>query len=172
MAVASSAAEISDSSLLKKGDRHLAAARFPQSFDRCSEPVPVFQQAVSRMGATDMCGISGIVDFEGPASPELVGRMLDRIRHRGPDGNGIFRDRGVALGHVRLSIIDVGGGGQPMHNEDQSLWITFNGEIFNYIELMADLKQRGHTFASRCDTEVILHAYEEYGEDCVRLFNG
>jgi asparagine synthase (glutamine-hydrolysing) len=98
--------------------------------------------------------------------------MLDRIRHRGPDGSGIFRDRGAALGHVRLSIIDVGGGGQPMHNEDKSLWITFNGEIFNYIELMADLKQRGHVFGSRCDTEVILHAYEEYGEDCVQMFNG
>ncbi|MBI3863117.1 MAG: asparagine synthase (glutamine-hydrolyzing) [Planctomycetia bacterium] len=119
-----------------------------------------------------MCGIAGIVDFQGPVNPERVGRMLDRIRHRGPDGDGIYLDRGAVLGHVRLSIIDVGGGGQPMHNEDKTLWITFNGEIFNYVELMADLKQRGHVFGSRCDTEVILHAYEEYGEDCVRLFNG
>lgn len=119
-----------------------------------------------------MCGISGIVDFEGHASPAVVERMLDRIGHRGPDGNGVYRDRGAVLGHVRLSIIDVGGGAQPMHNEDQTLWITFNGEIFNYIELMADLKQRGHQFGSRCDTEVILHAYEEYGEECVQRFNG
>jgi len=114
--------------------------------------------SVGRTGTFDMCGIAGIVDFEADASPDLVGRMLDRIRHRGPDGSGIFRDRGTALGHVRLSAID-GGGGQPMHNEDRSLWITSNGEIFNYNELMA-FKQRGHQFASRCGTEVILHAYE------------
>lgn len=96
-----------------------------------------------------MCGIAGIVDFRGDVRPERVGRMLDRIRHRGPDGNGIYRDSQAALGHVRLSIIDVGGGGQPMHNEDQSLWITFNGENFNYIELMADPQRRAQLRAGR-----------------------
>src|SRR5438309_1764516 len=110
-----------------------------------------------------MCGISGIVSCDGPlVDQDLLTRMLAAIRHRGPDGSGVYTDGTAALGHVRLSIIDIGGGRQPMHNEDATLWITFNGEIFNYVELAADLTRRGHRFASQCDTEVILHAYEEY----------
>lgn len=119
-----------------------------------------------------MCGISGIVGARGTAETGVLEGMLAAIRHRGPDGSGVYTDGRAALGHVRLSIIDIGGGRQPMHNEDETLWITFNGEIFNYVELMDDLIRRGHRFASRCDTEVILHAYEEYGEDCVQHFNG
>lgn len=120
-----------------------------------------------------MCGIAGIVNREGSGIDlPLLNDMLLSIQHRGPDGSGIYRDAHAGLGHVRLSIIDIGGGHQPMANEDESLWITFNGEIFNYVELMADLKRRGHRFQSRCDTEVIIHAYEEFGEDCVRHFNG
>ncbi len=120
-----------------------------------------------------MCGIAGIVNDTGSGvDTALLEQMLVEIGHRGPDGSGVYTDSHAGLGHVRLSIIDVGGGRQPMHNEDQTLWVTFNGEIFNYVELMDDLRQKGHRFGSRCDTEVILHAYEEYGEDCVRHFNG
>lgn len=120
-----------------------------------------------------MCGIAGFIGRDGGGTDiPLLQRMLHSIRHRGPDGSGTYSDGQAALGHVRLSIIDIGGGHQPMHNEDESLWVTFNGEIFNYVELMEDLKRRGHVFGSRCDTEVILHAYEEWGEDCVKQFNG
>jgi asparagine synthase (glutamine-hydrolysing) len=120
-----------------------------------------------------MCGICGIVNLDGGAADAgLLVRMLGTVRHRGPDGSGVHADGPAGLGHVRLSIIDPDGGRQPMANEDGSLWVTFNGEIFNFVELMADLKGRGHRFATRSDTEVILHAYEEFGEDCVRHFNG
>jgi len=120
-----------------------------------------------------MCGIAGILNFDGaPVDPCLPRRMVELLRHRGPDGVGYHCDAGVALGHARLSIIDLAGGGQPMANEDRSLWITFNGEIFNYLELRDDLASRGHRFATRSDTEVILHAFEEYGEACVNHFNG
>ncbi len=120
-----------------------------------------------------MCGIAGILNLTGePVDPCLPQRMIERLRHRGPDGVGYYADAGVGLGHARLSILDLAGGHQPMANEDQSLWITFNGEIFNYVELREELVRRGHQFATRSDTEVILHAYEEYGEACVRHFNG
>ena len=120
-----------------------------------------------------MCGIAGILNLTGePVDPCLPRRMIERLRHRGPDGVGYYADAGVGLGHARLSILDLAGGHQPMSNEDQSLWITFNGEIFNYVELREELVRRGHQFATRSDTEVILHAYEEYGEACVHHFNG
>ncbi len=120
-----------------------------------------------------MCGIAGILNLDGEwVDPTLPRRMIERLQHRGPDGIGCFVDDGVALAHARLSIIDLAGGHQPMTNEDRTLWITFNGEIFNYLELREALVRRGHRFATRSDTEVILHAYEEYGEDCVREFNG
>ena len=98
--------------------------------------------------------------------------MLAPIRHRGPDESGIHVDGPLGFGHARLSIIDLSGGRQPMHNEDRTLSVTFNGEIFNYLELQQSLQAKGHRFATRCDTEVILHAYEEYGEECVHHFNG
>ena len=98
--------------------------------------------------------------------------MIRMVGHRGPDGTGFFSDGAVSLAHARLSIIDIAGGHQPMHNVDESIWITFNGEIFNYLELREELLQKGHTFLTRSDTEVILHLYEDKGEDCVRYFNG
>jgi asparagine synthase (glutamine-hydrolysing) len=98
--------------------------------------------------------------------------MVSKLRHRGPDGRGVHTDGCLGLGHARLSIIDVAGGGQPMSNGDHSLWITFNGEIFNYLELREELQKKGHRFATKSDTEVILHLYQEYGEDCVRSMNG
>jgi asparagine synthase (glutamine-hydrolysing) len=120
-----------------------------------------------------MCGIAGfIADGGGPAREESLRRMVGVLRHRGPDGTGVYLDSHAGLGHARLSIIDVAGGGQPIHNEDASLWIVFNGEIFNYLELRSELGDRGHQFATRSDTEVILHAFEEWGESCVSRFNG
>src|SRR5919107_2324555 len=119
-----------------------------------------------------MCGIAGIKNFEATAEPELLRRMMARIAHRGPDDVGIHVEGGVGLGHRRLSIIDLAGGHQPMHNEDRSLWITFNGEIYNYLELKHELIRKGHRFTTGSDTEVLLHLYEEEGEECVQRLNG
>jgi asparagine synthase (glutamine-hydrolysing) len=111
-----------------------------------------------------MCGICGIFDFKGnPIDRELLERMTDRIRHRGPDGDGYFVGKGVGLGNRRLSIIDLEGGGQPQTNEDGSLQVVFNGEIYNFVELRKELIEKGHQFRTRSDTEVIVHGYEEWG---------
>lgn len=121
-----------------------------------------------------MCGIAGY--YRLPVAPEkrrgLLERMIGTLAHRGPDGHGTYLDGDVGLAHARLSIIDVAAGQQPMCNEDGTVWITFNGEIFNYVELRADLIARGHTFKTSCDTEVIVHLYEERGPDCVEALNG
>jgi asparagine synthase (glutamine-hydrolysing) len=121
-----------------------------------------------------MCGIAGIVNLAGADAIDEQGirRMLAMIRHRGPDQYGIYLDRFAGLGNARLSIIDLRSGQQPISNEDGTLWIVFNGEIFNYLELRPELEARGHRFATKCDTEVILHAFEEFGPDCVQRFNG
>ena len=117
-----------------------------------------------------MCGICGYISPEG-AVEEAVGRMASVLRHRGPDGQGTFTRGPVALGHRRLSIIDLEGGRQPMSNEDGSVWITFNGEIYNHRQIREGL-ERKHHFRTRCDTEVILHLYEERGEDCLSELRG
>ncbi len=120
-----------------------------------------------------MCGIAGIVQWDGrSAERSEIEHMTQAISHRGPDGEGIFLRNGVALGHRRLSIIDLEGGKQPMCNEDGQIWITYNGEIYNYLDLRAVLEQKGHRFATRSDTEVIVHAYEEWGPECVKRFRG
>ncbi len=120
-----------------------------------------------------MCGIAGFVTRAPSAPPEsLLARMTDAIRHRGPDASGYYRDSYAALGHRRLSIIDVRDGQQPMSNEDGALWIVYNGEIFNHADLRPALDQAGHRYRTRCDTETILHAYEQYGPDCVTRFRG
>ena len=120
-----------------------------------------------------MCGIAGVFHFDGRlADVTAVAAMSSMIGHRGPDAAGSLVDGPIGLSHARLSIIDVEGGAQPMSTPDRALSITFNGEIFNYVELRDELKTRGHAFDTRCDTEVILHAYAEWGEDCVRRFNG
>ncbi len=98
--------------------------------------------------------------------------MLGMIRHRGPDQFGIYQSADVAFGNARLSILDLNTGQQPIGNEDQTLWIVYNGEVFNYLELRAELQTRGHRFATASDTEVILHLYEEYGPDCLERLNG
>ena len=120
-----------------------------------------------------MCGIAGTVHFDGrPADPELLGRMADALRHRGPDGSGIHIDGPVGLAHARLSILDLAGGSQPMCNEDRTIWVTYNGEIFNYVELRDELRHKGHVFATSSDTEVLVHLYEDEGPACVRRLNG
>lgn len=120
-----------------------------------------------------MCGIAGFVTVTPDAGSEAVlRRMCDRIRHRGPDDQGRYHDRHAFLGHRRLSIIDVAGGHQPMSDESGSVWITYNGEIFNHALLRPDLERAGHVYTTRCDTETVVHAYEEHGADCVKLFRG
>ncbi len=121
-----------------------------------------------------MCGISGIVNFKvtEPVDQYLVERMAQTQLHRGPDDYGYFVEGSVGLGHRRLSIIDLSGGKQPMFNEDGSVVVVFNGEVYNFADLSADLAARGHIFKTRSDTEAIVHSYEEYGDECVHGFRG
>jgi asparagine synthase (glutamine-hydrolysing) len=120
-----------------------------------------------------MCGITGFVDLRGEGGDTGPLRaMIERIGHRGPDENGMFVDGPCALGHVRLSIVDLAAGQQPMSSDDGRFTIVFNGEIFNHADLRAKLIKAGHRFRTRCDTEVILHAYREKGAACVDDFNG
>ncbi len=116
-----------------------------------------------------MCGIAGFVNRRGEgADRELLARMTSTLAHRGPDGDGLFLEGPAGLGHRRLSIIDVDGGAAPMSNEDGSIWVTFNGEIYNDPELRAWLLSRGHVFRTGCDTESLVHLYEEAAERDVR----
>ena len=142
-----------------------------------------------------MCGIAGLVTWGETVDPMAVSRMLKILHHRGPDQNGyLFADLcgnrmlrqgdcpraedipffpNLTLGHARLSILDIAGGAQPLANEDETVWVTFNGEIYNHHELRERLKECGHRFAtSHSDTEVIVHAYEEWGDDCLLMFRG
>lgn len=120
-----------------------------------------------------MCGIAGFVTrSDSPNMLSVLKRMTSAIAHRGPDGNGYYTDDLANLGHRRLSIIDLATGTQPMTNETENLWIVYNGEVFNHAALRPALEQAGHRYATRCDTETILHAYEEHGADCVKSFRG
>jgi len=121
-----------------------------------------------------MCGIAGIFHLETakPVDPSRVRTMLDRMPHRGPDGSGVWTAPGVGLGHLRLSIIDLAAGAQPMLTEDESLAVVFNGEIYNFADLRAELEEKGHVFRTHSDTEVILHGYRQWGEACVERFHG
>jgi asparagine synthase (glutamine-hydrolysing) len=121
-----------------------------------------------------MCGISGILNAHNGTQPtqQALRAMIARLHHRGPDGTGLHIDGPVGLAHARLSIIDLAGGDQPIHNEDKTIWVVFNGEIFNYLELRAELVTLGHHFYTQSDTEVIVHLYEQYGEKFVDYLNG
>jgi asparagine synthase (glutamine-hydrolysing) len=121
-----------------------------------------------------MCGIAGILNLTDrqPVTEANLRQMLALIRHRGPDQFGVFLDDGVGLGSARNCIIDIDHGQQPITNEDGTLWIVFNGEVFNYVELRPELEARGHRFVTDSDTEVLLHAYEEFGPDCLSRCNG
>ncbi|WP_370100545.1 asparagine synthase (glutamine-hydrolyzing) [Xanthomarina gelatinilytica] len=120
-----------------------------------------------------MCGIAGFYgDINKKQSVSTLKHMLTRIKHRGPDQSGVYVSDYVGLGSVRLSIIDLSSGTMPISNQDNSLWIVFNGEIYNHMELREDLIQKNHSFKTRSDTEVILHLYEEYGPECLKKLNG
>ncbi len=121
-----------------------------------------------------MCGVVGIYGLTSshPIDQALLERMLGLIRHRGPDEFGIYRDGQIGMGNARLSIIDLSTGSQPIANEDETVWIVFNGEIFNYVELRPELEAQGHRFVTTSDTEVIVHLYEQYGPHCVDHLNG
>jgi asparagine synthase (glutamine-hydrolysing) len=121
-----------------------------------------------------MCGIAGLVDTAGvgPDDRPRVVRMRDTLTHRGPDAAGIFSDDRAILGHRRLSIVDLAGGAQPLSNETGSIWLVYNGEIYNHAELRRELEANGHHYRSRSDSETIVHAYETWGDDCVTRFRG
>lgn len=121
-----------------------------------------------------MCGISGIFDLQGQRDIDvlLLARMNHSLRHRGPDEGGLHREPGLGLAHRRLSVIDLASGQQPLFNADRSIAIVFNGEIYNYRALMAELRQFGHQFRTSSDTEVIVHAWEQWGEQCVQRLRG
>jgi asparagine synthase (glutamine-hydrolysing) len=120
-----------------------------------------------------MCGIAGIIDYNSNEDyTPLLSRMLGSIRHRGPDSFGIYSDRFANLASTRLSIIDLSTGDQPIHNEDKTVWVVLNGEIFNYPELRKELQNKGHEFYTATDTEVLVHLYEEYGYDFLNMLNG
>lgn len=121
-----------------------------------------------------MCGICGLAtaDANAPVPESILAKMRRSLAHRGPDGSGVEIADGVGLVHTRLSIIDVGGGRQPLSNEDGSVWVTFNGEIYNYEELRSTLVQRGHRFRTQSDTEILVHLYEDHGDALVQHLNG
>src|SRR5690606_3635957 len=118
-------------------------------------------------------GMSAILSADGgQPQPRDLRRMIETLKHRGPDGFGFFTEGPIGLAHARLSIIDLATGDQPIANEDRSIWTVLNGEIFNYLELRAELERAGHRFSTRSDTETIVHAYEEYGDAFVDRLNG
>src|SRR5215210_5148970 len=119
-----------------------------------------------------MCGIGAILDPAGTSGQYAAERMVEALRHRGPDGEALRRIGPVALAHTRLAIIDVAGGDQPLDSEDGRVTAIVNGEIYNHIELRAGLEARGHRWATSSDSEVVVHAYEEHGLGCVRHLNG
>ena len=121
-----------------------------------------------------MCGIAGIFNLNGePVSQVILRKMTSAIEHRGPDGEGFYIDSFVGLGHRRLAIIDLSPAGhQPMATEDGNYIITYNGEVYNFQELRTELERLGHKFRSKTDTEVVLHAYAQWGAECVKRFNG
>ena len=121
-----------------------------------------------------MCGIAGILALNAMAKPpsrEALLRMAGAVAHRGPDERGLYRDRRVGLAHTRLSVVDLQHGQQPLADADGLTWIVFNGEIFNYLELRDRLIALGHRFHTRCDTEVVLHAYQEWGQAAFERLN-
>ena len=119
-----------------------------------------------------MCGISGLFRPTKNVEEREILQITDALKHRGPDGYGIKLFENGAIGHRRLSIIDLETGKQPMANEDESIWITFNGEIYNFQELYSQLKTAGHQFKTKSDTEVISHGYEQWGTDVLKKLRG
>src|SRR4029077_3986407 len=129
---------------------------------------------IHQLRKISMCGICGKLEFDQgkPVSAVLLKSMADAIRHRGPDDEGFYSSGQIGLGFRRLSIIDLEHGHQPLSNEDGTVWIVFNGEIYNYVSLREELLAKGHVFKTKSDTEVIVHLYEEHGFDCVQKLRG
>src|ERR1700677_5085592 len=121
-----------------------------------------------------MCGICGCLNFkrDDPADPRLIESMKNTIVHRGPDDQGTFIDGPLGFGFRRLSIIDLSNGHQPMSDKEESVWVVFNGEIYNFLELRKELEAKGCVFRTHCDTEVIIHSYKIWGDDALQKFNG
>src|SRR5579859_3607655 len=120
-----------------------------------------------------MCGITGLLRLDGgPIDAGVLHRMTRAIAHRGPDGQTCHAEPGLGFGHLRLAIVDVAGGAQPMTNEDGSIVIVYNGEVYTFPELRRELQARGHVFANHCDTEAVVHAWEEWGPACVERLDG
>ena len=121
-----------------------------------------------------MCGIAGILNLfsKEDISEDIILKMISILNHRGPEETGVYLDRNIHLGHSRLSIIDLEDGTQPISNHDGSLWIVYNGEVFNYIELRSELEKKGYQFTTQTDTEVIIHLYEEMGSAFLSELNG
>src|SRR6476620_7626192 len=140
----------------------------PGCMTHCAQPNPEPARPET------MCGIVGIFDMRKmrDIDLQLLTRMNETQHHRGPTEGGVHREAGIGFGHRRLSIIDLSSGQQPLFNEDHSVVLVFNGEIYNFVALMDELTALGHTFRTRCDTEVIVHAWEEWGEACVQRFRG
>ena len=121
-----------------------------------------------------MCGLAGIFDSRGEREIDatVLSRMNASLRHRGPDGDGLYVGSGIGLAHRRLSIIDLERGQQPMFNEDKSVAVVYNGEIYNFPELKKELESKGYRFKTHCDTEVVIHGWSAWGVDCVKRFRG
>src|SRR5438067_6670950 len=121
-----------------------------------------------------MCGIAGVASGQRADVTALVEQLTAALVHRGPDGSGFYfaRGRSVGLGHRRLSIVDVEGGAQPMANEDESVWVVFNGELYNHLQLRKELEAAGHRFCTRADTEVLVHGWEQWGPALLERLNG
>src|SRR5690349_14687237 len=120
-----------------------------------------------------MCGIAGLLHFDArPVEHAKLRAMVAAIAHRGPDAEGVWTERGIGLAHRRLSIIDLAGGNQPLGNEDGQIQVVFNGELYNYRQLKDQLEAKGHRFETRSDTEVLVHLYEELGDDMVNRLRG
>src|SRR5437879_5120033 len=152
------------------------SASWPQPVSRSppAAPRPSRRAPPLPENGSSMCGIVGVMDVTDarPSSRDLVARMNETQLHRGPDEGGLHLEPGLGLGHRRLSIIDLSTGQQPLFNEDGSVVVIFNGEIYNYQELIPELARLGHVFRTKSDTEVIVHAWEQWGEDCVQRFRG
>ena len=120
-----------------------------------------------------MCGIAGVARSEPEGVREsMLARMAHALAHRGPDGRGVWADEWAGLAHTRLSVVDLAAGAQPLPNEDGQVLVTYNGEIYNHADLRRELEALGHVFRTRCDTEVVVHGYEQWGTACVERFVG
>ena len=119
-----------------------------------------------------MCGIIGIIRKNSSVEKEELIEMNNTQVHRGPDGEGYYNDKNIGFGHRRLSIIDIESGQQPMSTNNNNYWITYNGELYNYLELKSELEAKGHEFSTKSDTEVVVYAYKEWGKECLNKFRG